>query len=227
MANLRTKKQLPISTLAMLAITAASLIFGGYYFRQYNQLKDTQNKSVEEVNKELVDKINKVYELPTGETPTIVNVAKDPKDFTTEQEKMFSAAFKNLKSGDIVLLYEKAGKAIQYRLSENKVIDTATLTVNAATKVQIIGSADAQNQTEAKLLAAFPNKLQVASKSTPNGTYTAVTVVDVTGQNAELAKQVAATVGGSVVTALPATEKAADGAQIVVIVGETTTPAAQ
>jgi hypothetical protein len=101
------------------------------------------------------------------------------------------------------------------------------LTVNAATKVQIIGSADAQNQTEAKLLAAFPNKLQVASKSTPNGTYTAVTVVDVTGQNAELAKQVAATVGGSVVTALPATEKAADGAQIVVIVGETTTPAAQ
>ncbi len=218
MSNLKNRPKLPILNLIFILLLAGSLAFGGYYFKQYRDLKSSTSKTGEELNQELISRASKVYELPKDETPTVVSVTKDPKEFTTEQEKIFSTAFKSLQKGDTVFLYEKAGKAIQYRDSENKVIDTATLAVKSGAAVQIIASAELQNSTELTLTTKFPNDVRVSGKSTPTGQYTATTVVDLSGQKADLAKKIADAVGGTVVAALPTTEKATDGAEIVVIV---------
>jgi phage gp45-like len=147
----------------------------------------------------------------------VLNVNKDPKEFTTDQEKAFSQTFKELTKGDVVLLYQKAGLAIQYRDSANKVIGTASLAVKAATSVAIIAPSTVQETLASAITAKLGADAKVGSKSTPAGTFATTTVVDLTGQKTDVAKRVADSIGATVATVLPATEKAPDGAEIVVI----------
>lgn len=219
MSSIKSKSRFPVVQTVFGALFVASLVFGGYYFKEYKDLKADSSKTTEQLNQDYISRAGKVYELPKDETPTVVVVAKDPKEFETEQEKMFSNTFKSLRKGDIIFLYQEAGKAIQYRDSENKVIDTATFSVEKGSTVHIIASADLQNSTEQKLLSALADKIRVAGKSTPVGQYTATTVIDLTGKNTELAKAVADAAGGTVVASLPVGEKANEGMEIVVIVG--------
>lgn len=212
MSNLKNRPKLPILNLIFIVLLAGSLAFGGYYFKQYQNLKTTSSKSAEEKNIELVEKINKVYALPKDEDP-VVAIVSDEETFKKEYP-----VFTTAKKEDSLLLYEKAGQAILYRDSENKVIGTASFAVRKGSAVQIIASAELQNSTELTLTTKFPNDVRVSGKSTPTGQYTATTVVDLSGQKADLAKKIADAVGGTVVAALPTTEKATDGAEIVVIV---------
>lgn len=68
----------------------------------------------------LQSEISKFLELPVDETPTLATVS--------DIDKVKSQAFfKNAQNGDKVLLYAKAGKAILYRPSTNKVIEVALI----------------------------------------------------------------------------------------------------
>jgi hypothetical protein len=71
---------------------------------------------------DLIQKVSKLIQLPTGETPTIANVSD------AAQAKKQSAFFANAKNGDKVLMYVKAGEAILYRPSTNKIVLVAPLT---------------------------------------------------------------------------------------------------
>ena len=215
--SLQTKRKLALVPILVLVLIVAEAGFGGFYFKKYQDLKSAGSKTVEQKNKELITKVGKVYQLPTGEDPVVLNVNKDPKDFTTDQEKAFAKTFKDLKKDDVILLYEKASVAIEYRPAENKVISTASLAINTGTNVALIASADTQATLTAVLTSKLANDVRVGGKSTPVGQYTATTVVDVSGKKADLAKKVAEAVGGTVATAVPAGEKVPDGAEIVVI----------
>ncbi len=225
MSNMRSKTKIPPSGIILIVLLIASLVFGGYYFREYNELKSQSTKTTEQLNQELVDRASKVYELPQDETPEVAIVAKDPKEFT-EEEKQSLGAFKNLEKGDAILLYKKAGRAIQYRDRTNKVIDAVSYTVVEGVAIHIIGSEQLQNNTEATLKQAFSDKIRISGKSTPAGNYTSTTVADLSGQNTELAGQVAEALGGTVVSKLPSGEKAPEGAEIVVVMAGAQQPSA-
>ncbi len=94
----------------------------------YVQNKNTQNKlnnlqgnsqtsaSVDAV----VKQVGKLVILPSGETPTLATV--------TDVGKLKGQPFfANAANGDKVLVYSKAGKAILYRPSVNKIVEMAPL----------------------------------------------------------------------------------------------------
>ena len=196
--------------------------FGGYYYKQYNDLKATSSKTVDQLNEEIVQKVNKVFELPKEETPLILTVkSSNPEDFVTELEKQIAQTFKNLQKADSILIYQKAGKAILYRESENRVIDTATIVVKSGAAVHVIAPADKQNSSEQAITKSLSDQVRIVGKSTPVAQYSATTVVDLTGQKAELAKSIAAAVGGTVAATVPTGETTSEGTEIVVIVAST------
>ncbi len=101
---------------------------------QYNALKANPQAAVQKQSdqavKNLLAKVGKLIQLPANETPTIANVT----DAT--QAKKQSAFFANTVNGDKLLMYVKAGEAILYRPSTNKIIVVGPLTFtnNSATK---------------------------------------------------------------------------------------------
>jgi hypothetical protein len=66
-------------------------------------------------------------QLPQGETPTVANVSD------ADAAKKQSAFFVDAQNGDKVLMYVKAGQAILYRPSTNKIIKVAPLTLTNST----------------------------------------------------------------------------------------------
>lgn len=72
----------------------------------------------------LVAEISKFFDLPKNEIPTVA-VISDPS--TVSGQKFFE----NAQSGDRVLIYKKARRAILYRQSEQKIIEVAELSLGS------------------------------------------------------------------------------------------------
>lgn len=89
-----------------------------------SQLKVLQNnpqQAVQQQTTDLIKSVGSLITLPSGETPTVAAVTN------AAQAKQQSAFFNNAANGDKVLLYVKAGEAILYRPSTNKIIIVAPL----------------------------------------------------------------------------------------------------
>jgi hypothetical protein len=102
------------------------LIFsiGGFIFI----LKNTKSKDVGENSEstlqktlpEIIAKVGMLMILPLDEEPTMATVSNP--------EKLKDQAFfANASSGDIVLIYSKAGKAILYNPTENKIVEVSPI----------------------------------------------------------------------------------------------------
>ncbi|HVW23714.1 MAG TPA: hypothetical protein VHB51_04510 [Candidatus Saccharimonadales bacterium] len=94
---------------------------------QVNALNNNPQITVQKQTQALIAKVAKLIQLPSGETPTIANVTD------AAAAKKQSAFFTNAQNGDRVLMYVKAGEAILYRPSTNKIILVAPLTFNNST----------------------------------------------------------------------------------------------
>ena len=81
---------------------------------------------VQKQSDDVISKVGLLMKLPAGETPTVAAVSDAA---AASQQSPF---FKNAANGDKVLLYVKAGEAILYRPSTNKIILVAPLTFNNA-----------------------------------------------------------------------------------------------
>jgi ATPase subunit of ABC transporter with duplicated ATPase domains len=189
------------------------MAFGGYYYSKYQTLRNESAKTADERNEALIAMINEVYELPKDEKPVVAIVSDEAK--FKEEYPVFTTA----KLGDALLLFEKAGQAILFRESENRVIGTATFTVNRGASVHIIGSVEAQNATQTTLESKQQGKVTISSKATTTNQFTGVTVYDVSTTNGALASELAATLGGVVTTSAPAGENIPDGTDIVIVLG--------
>lgn len=89
---------------------------------EVKKLNDNPQIAVQKQTDDLLRKIGALIDLPKGETPTVANVSD------AEAAKKQSAFFNNAQNGDRVLMYVKAGQAILYRPSTNKIILVAPLT---------------------------------------------------------------------------------------------------
>lgn len=87
-------------------------------------VKSNPQALVQQQTDALIAKVGALMTLPSGETPTVAEVS----DATAAKKQ--SAFFANAENGDKVLMYAKAGTAILYRPSTNKIVLVAPLTFN-------------------------------------------------------------------------------------------------
>jgi hypothetical protein len=123
----KTKKFIPV---IMIVLYLALAWVGYYYYRQATDLKKNPQRQQAILQQEadsLVAAVGRLIVLPTDEQPTIATVS-DPEKL--RNEAFFSAA----KSGDKVLIYSKAKKAILYDPIADKIVEVAPLNINLNTQ---------------------------------------------------------------------------------------------
>lgn len=94
---------------------------------QVDSLNSNPQAIVQRQTQDLIAKVGRLMQLPSGETPTVAEVS----DAT--QARQQSSFFNKAQNGDRVLMYVKAGEAILYRPSTNKIILVAPLVFNSST----------------------------------------------------------------------------------------------
>ena len=87
-------------------------------------VKANPQSLVQKQTTDLIAKVGALMTLPSDEQPTVAEVSD------AETAKKQSAFFVNAANGDKVLMYAKAGTAILYRPSTDKIILVAPLTFN-------------------------------------------------------------------------------------------------
>lgn len=88
---------------------------------QVDALNANPQSAVQKQTQQLITRVGRLMTLPANETPTVAEVSN------AAQAKQQSSFFNNAQNGDRVLMYVKAGEAILYRPSTNKIILVAPL----------------------------------------------------------------------------------------------------
>ena len=230
LGGIRSNKSLWLILVIVVLIVASLPAY--YYYNQYKQTQALLQNPKAPVNaevKDLINKVGKLIELPSGETPTIATVS----DVTKLAGQPFFALAKN---GDKVLIYTQAKEAILFRESIDKIIQVAPVNIgsptasgsasslvsptpakvsvaiyNGTTTVGLAGTA------ETKITGSFSN-VMVSGKADAKGSYAKTQVIDLSGNQAQMAAQIANLLGGSVSSSIPSGETKPN-AQILVIVG--------
>lgn len=107
-------------------VVALSIGSSVYFYRQYRSTKallDNPTSLAQDEIKQIIKKIGAFMVLPTNEEPTLATVLDTEK---LKEQPFFAKAAK----GDKVVIYTKAGKAILYRPSENKIIEAMPIAFN-------------------------------------------------------------------------------------------------
>lgn len=109
-----------ISAILAVALVLA-VIFGIGYYRARQELGRLANPATQQSSEKdiqnLVSKVGKLIELPTGEEPTVATVVNVE---ALAKEQPF---YKNAKNGDRLLVYLKAQKAILYNPDKNILVN--------------------------------------------------------------------------------------------------------
>ncbi|MDL2363641.1 MAG: hypothetical protein QFB86_04645 [Patescibacteria group bacterium] len=126
-----------LRTILELLLVAGLIGLGIYAYGLHKDKQDLQSQvttlnanpqlAVQRQTDQLIKNVSQLMSLPQGETPTVANVSDAAK---AKQQSNFFAKAEN---GDRVLMYVKAGEAILYRPSTNKIILVAPLTFNNST----------------------------------------------------------------------------------------------
>lgn len=113
--------RIKIITVGAVIIAVAAIAAAGFFWMKWQAQSDPEETAQKEVAT-ILDAAAKLIVLPEGETPTVATV-KDPEKL---KDQLF---FANAKTGDKVLIYSQARKAILYRPSEDKIIEVAPLNI--------------------------------------------------------------------------------------------------
>lgn len=119
-------KKSKIINIAISLVALVAVLGVVYFYYQLKVLKTTPQSIAQKETIDLVSKVSKLYLLPIDEDPTVATVS-DPTILKSQ------AFLMDAQKGDKVLIYVKVGKAILYRPSIGKIIDTAPVN-NAKTQ---------------------------------------------------------------------------------------------
>ncbi len=118
------KKKRPIIIFLLLVILVLGLTATTiYFYRKYNSVTLGNATAQKEINS-LVSEVGKIMVLPENETPTIATVS-DPAKLQNQ------AFFADAKTGDKVLIYSSAKKAILYDPKAKKIVNVAPINIGA------------------------------------------------------------------------------------------------
>src|SRR5579872_6193275 len=132
----------------LILIVAAVLVVIGlaaalYFFIQYKKSQDlltNPNLAAQQQVQDLVTKVGRLIELPSGEQPTVATVS----DVTKLKDQPF---FANAVNGDKVLIYTKARKAILYDPTANKIVEVGPVNLGNSASSQTSPSSSATSPT--------------------------------------------------------------------------------
>lgn len=209
------------------AIAVISVVSFMYLYRQYDVARDQLQQTVSGATgseiESLVDTIGVYMELPNSETPTIATV--------TDVSKLPSIPFfARAKSGDKVLIYSQAAKAILYRPSNKKIIDVSVFDTQNPTSSQTIKRPVAveirNGTTVAGITGTFEKKVKemagdvliTEKNSAKHREYTESLVIAGSAAHTKAAEKLAG-MFNLVVSPLPRTE-ASTSADILIILGK-------
>lgn len=107
-------------TLVLIILIVLSAIGLVYLYTKYSELSQDPTQANREQIERVVEKANKLIDLPADELPTLATI--------TDLEQLASQPFfANAQVGDQVLLYTTAGKAYLYSPSRNIIVEVASL----------------------------------------------------------------------------------------------------
>ena len=124
-----------IFNLIMFSILILSLGLCGFLYYKLQKIDTTGETNSKQEIKSLVDKVSRLYLIPSNEEPTIATVS-DPQ--ILKDQSFFTLAEK----GDKVLIFTRASKAVLYRPSIDKIIEIAPIKNNP------LSSNSSQNNVE-------------------------------------------------------------------------------
>lgn len=206
--NRMTKKiLLAVNVLLLIGLGGAA----GFYFKKYNDLKKnpiTADQAAKAEVDRYVEEVGKLYDLPKDEEPSVATV----KDKEQLKDQPF---FDKAVNGDVTLIYTNAKLAILYRPSTKQLVNVSSVTVQDTVRVKVIGVSEQRGPVIASLANA---QITATDAGNSAGVHTGITVVDISGKNAEQAKKIADTIKGTV-GSLPDGEAAPADTDILVIVG--------
>ena len=109
----------------LIFVAIGALGLGGYYYSQFQSLKDVSHNPnlVSQIEaKELEKKVSRLMVLPQSELPTVATVS----DQTKLADQPF---FENASDGDKLLIYAQAKMVVLYSPERDKIINIGPLTV--------------------------------------------------------------------------------------------------
>jgi predicted negative regulator of RcsB-dependent stress response len=120
--KIRTKKTLPIFVVWFVVgiLVGAGALFAWNFYTIKNQAKVAAQVQQAQV-KDIIAKVSKLIILPTGEDPVVATINDAA---TLSKEQVF---YKGAKNGDIVLVYQKAAKAIVYSPDRNIIVNVGPI----------------------------------------------------------------------------------------------------
>lgn len=201
-----------ILAVVFVIVFVAALGAAGYFYKQAQDLRNPegQQKAAEQAATELKQKVAKLTLLP-GETPTVATV----QDISKLKDQPF---FKDAKNGDKILIFTATKKAIVYRESENLIINSGPIAVTSDSSTKKVAILKSNNSTaDTRTALAKLNGISISSETKTAKSYNESQVYDASGNNGELAKQIAEAIGGKVVTSAPDGETIPTGSDLVVI----------
>lgn len=211
------KKGAGISKLLIIVSVAVVVLLGGaaaYFFIQYQGIKKNPNQVAQAELNRITKAVGQLITLPKDETPTLATI----KDQDKLKDQSFFASSKN---GDVILIYTNSKKAIIFREKDNRIINVGPISIDQqnGTPIALVKAGGNVDDVTKKINDKFAGAVTIASTTDAknSGNVKGLTVVDVAGNNGDLAKQIAETVGGSV-GSLPSGETAPAGANIVIYV---------
>lgn len=200
----------------------------GYFFHQYQKTQaevkrlkqDPQTAALEETKK-LISKVGELVTLPEGEAPTVATISDKEK---LKDQPFFAKA----KNGDKLIIYTQARKAILYDPVANKIVDIVTLSLATASvsptpasvRIALYNGTNTGGLTkivEEDLKGKISNVEVVAKEDANKKDYTKTLVIDLSGNQKELAEEIAKVVKGEVAD-LPEGETKPE-AEILIIIG--------
>lgn len=118
------KRVLPLLVLGVLFVGSSAS--AAYLFKQVRTLQADPQKQAQVEAEALIVKVSGLIVLPGDEKPTIATVS----DTEKLKDQPF---FANAKSGDKVLIYTQAKKAVLYNPESNKIVEVAPVNIGATT----------------------------------------------------------------------------------------------
>lgn len=199
-----------IAGILLVGLAAAAV----YFYIQYQNIKKNPNQVAKAETEALVAQVSKLIDLPKDETPTIATVLDKEK---LKDQPFFAGA----ENGDKILIFTKAKKAIIFRPSQNRLINVGPIALDQKAQVTIglVNAGGDMAGVEKKLNEKFSGGINITSKTDAKNkrNIDKTTVVDLSGSNAEAAKQIAQELGGEV-GEMPAGEPKPENVAIVIFV---------
>ena len=189
-------------------------------YKTYEAKVPVSDKEAEKEVAVLVTQLKKIMEVP-DEKPVVATV-KDKHTLKSQQ-----AFFAQAENGDKLIVFQTARKAILFRPSIGKIIESGPLiTTPTQQQTQTIKVAVYNGTTQAGLATKVEENIKKAAGASivtsvadaKSKDYAKTIVVDITGKNKQSAEDVAKFLGATVST-LPAGETKPD-ADILIIAGE-------